>query len=71
MKKTNKFFALFLSLILLIGTVMPVYAFDEEKIEKGELTPVFFGSALTNFGVKTFLDAYLQFAPAPLYLRMT
>lgn len=39
--------------------------FDEEKIEKGELTPVFFGSALTNFGVKTFLDAYLQFAPAP------
>ena len=38
---------------------------DEEKIEKGELTPVFFGSALTNFGVKTFLDAYLQFAPAP------
>ena len=31
MKKTNKFFALFLSLILLIGTAMPVYAFDEEK----------------------------------------
>lgn len=39
--------------------------FDEEKIAKGNLTPVFFGSALTNFGVKTFLDAYLQFAPAP------
>lgn len=39
--------------------------FDEEKIAQGELTPVFFGSALTNFGVKTFLDAYLQFAPAP------
>ena len=39
--------------------------FDEAKIAKGELTPVFFGSALTNFGVKTFLDAYLQFAPAP------
>ena len=33
MKKTNKFFALFLSLILLIGTAMPVYAFDEEKID--------------------------------------
>lgn len=39
--------------------------FDEQKIASGELTPVFFGSALTNFGVKTFLDAYLQFAPAP------
>lgn len=39
--------------------------FDEAKIATGDLTPVFFGSALTNFGVKTFLDAYLQFAPAP------
>ncbi|KRN27117.1 peptide chain release factor 3 [Liquorilactobacillus mali] len=38
---------------------------DEEKIAAGNLTPVFFGSALTNFGVKTFLDAYLKFAPAP------
>ncbi|GAJ27302.1 peptide chain release factor 3 [Liquorilactobacillus sucicola DSM 21376 = JCM 15457] len=39
--------------------------FDTEKISSGKQTPVFFGSALTNFGVKTFLDAYLQFAPAP------
>ena len=39
--------------------------FDEDKIARGELTPVFFGSALTNFGVKTFLDAYLKYAPAP------
>ncbi len=39
--------------------------FDEQKIATGDLTPVFFGSALTNFGVKTFLDAYLKFAPAP------
>ena len=39
--------------------------FDEKKIAQGKLTPVFFGSALTNFGVKTFLDAYLQFAPKP------
>lgn len=39
--------------------------FDEAKIAAGKLTPVFFGSALTNFGVKTFLDAYLKFAPAP------
>ncbi len=38
---------------------------DEEKIAKGDQTPVFFGSALTNFGVKTFLETYLKFAPAP------
>ena len=39
--------------------------FDEERVAKGELTPVFFGSALTNFGVQTFLETFLQFAPAP------
>lgn len=39
--------------------------FSEEKIAKGLLTPVFFGSALTTFGVQTFLDAYLKFAPSP------
>jgi peptide chain release factor 3 len=39
--------------------------FDEEKIAKGDLTPVFFGSALTNFGVQTFLETFLQFAPKP------
>lgn len=38
---------------------------DPQRVAAGEMTPVFFGSALTNFGVKTFLDAYLQFAPAP------
>ena len=40
-------------------------AYSEEKIRRGELTPVFFGSALTNFGVQTFLDTYLKFAPTP------
>ncbi|MFK2824812.1 peptide chain release factor 3 [Bacillus sp. B190/17] len=39
--------------------------FSEERIASGELTPVFFGSALTNFGVQTFLETYLQFAPPP------
>jgi len=39
--------------------------FSEERIASGELTPVFFGSALTNFGVQTFLESFLQFAPAP------
>lgn len=39
--------------------------FSRDRIANGELTPVFFGSALTNFGVQTFLDAYLEFAPPP------
>ncbi len=39
--------------------------FDVEKIAKGNQTPVFFGSALTNFGVQTFLETFLKFAPAP------
>ncbi|RIW30180.1 peptide chain release factor 3 [Bacillus salacetis] len=39
--------------------------FSEEKVANGTLTPVFFGSALTNFGVQTFLETYLQFAPSP------
>ncbi|EDL65119.1 peptide chain release factor 3, partial [Bacillus sp. SG-1] len=39
--------------------------FSKEKVANGTLTPVFFGSALTNFGVQTFLETYLQFAPSP------
>ena len=39
--------------------------FSKEKIADGTLTPVFFGSALTNFGVQTFFETYLQFAPSP------
>ncbi|MGX7058961.1 peptide chain release factor 3 [Vagococcus humatus] len=39
--------------------------FSEELVMAGELTPVFFGSALTNFGVQTFLETFLQFAPKP------
>lgn len=40
-------------------------SFSKERIKRGELTPVFFGSALTNFGVQTFLETYLEFAPTP------
>ncbi len=39
--------------------------FDMEKIQQGELTPVFFGSAITNFGVEPFLKAFLAMAPSP------
>ena len=34
-------------------------------MRKGELTPVFFGSALTNFGVETFLSHFLEMSEAP------
>ena len=40
--------------------------FDMEKVSAGELTPVFFGSALTNFGVETFLSHFLSMTTAPL-----
>ncbi|MCQ2509535.1 MAG: peptide chain release factor 3 [Lachnospiraceae bacterium] len=40
--------------------------FDQEKVSKGELSPVFFGSALTNFGVETFLKHFLSMTSSPL-----
>jgi peptide chain release factor 3 len=39
--------------------------FSEDAVMKGQLTPVFFGSALQGFGIETFLQTYMQFAPAP------
>ncbi len=39
--------------------------FDHRAILSGELTPVFFGSAVNNFGVQLLLDAFLELAPAP------
>ena len=41
-------------------------SFDPAAIRAGTLTPVFFGSALTNFGVRPFLDTFLPLAPEPL-----
>ena len=38
---------------------------DAKRFEAGELSPVFFGSALTNFGVRLLLDAIVDMAPAP------
>ncbi len=40
--------------------------FDLKKVRSGELTPMFFGSAMTNFGVRPFLEEFLRLAPAPL-----
>lgn len=41
-------------------------SFDKEMVEKGRLTPVFFGSALTNFGVEPFLEEFLTLTTPPL-----
>ncbi|NLD72563.1 MAG: peptide chain release factor 3 [Chloroflexi bacterium] len=38
---------------------------DLERVRTGEQIPVFFGSALTNFGVRLFLDAFIDLAPMP------
>jgi peptide chain release factor 3 len=40
-------------------------AFDHRAVLDGKLTPVFFGSAVNNFGVQLLLDAFLELAPAP------
>ena len=40
-------------------------AFDEDAYLAGELTPVFFGSAINNFGLQELLDRFVQHAPAP------
>ncbi len=39
--------------------------FDLEVFRRGEVTPVFFGSAMNNFGVEPFLDRFVELAPPP------
>lgn len=40
--------------------------FDLKAVQSGKLSPVFFGSALTSFGVEPFLESFLQMTPPPL-----
>ncbi len=47
----------------LMDHVLP--AFDREAFLRGEQSPMFFGSAVNNFGVAEFLDEFLDLAPAP------
>lgn len=42
------------------------HEFDMQAYLKGELTPVFFGSAINNFGMAELLDAFVEYAPPPL-----
>ena len=39
---------------------------DLDEVRCGQLSPVFFGSALTNFGIEPFLEAFLKMTPPPL-----
>jgi peptide chain release factor 3 len=47
---------------LLDGAMPPL---DLAQVRAGELTPVFFGSAMTNFGVQLFLESLIEYAPPP------
>jgi peptide chain release factor 3 len=49
--------------IELVEEVYP--SFDQQEYLEGKLQPVFFGSALNNFGVKELLDAFIEIAPSP------
>ena len=40
-------------------------AFDHNAMLRGEVSPVFFGSAVTNFGVQLFLDNFVRLSPPP------
>jgi peptide chain release factor 3 len=42
------------------------YEFDLDEVRHGKLSPVFFGSALTNFGVEPFLENFLEMTTSPL-----
>src|SRR5690554_2546261 len=47
------------------------HSFDKEAYLSGKLTPVYFGSAINNFGVQTLLDAVVDLSPAPLPRQTT
>ena len=47
---------------LIQGTTNP---FQLENFLKGRQTPVFFGSAINNFGIKNLLDGFIDYAPTP------
>ena len=48
----------------LINAIYP--PFEVEEYMQGLVTPVFFGSALNNFGVRELLDTFVKFAPSPM-----
>ncbi|MBO7394341.1 MAG: peptide chain release factor 3 [Abditibacteriota bacterium] len=59
-KATHETFLEEMELLDMVGET-----FDEGELSRGELTPVYFGSAVTNFGVRLFLDSFVSLAPPP------
>ncbi len=50
-----------------VGMIEEVYdPLNQEEYLEGEISPVFFGSAVNNFGVKELLDCFVEIAPSPL-----
>jgi peptide chain release factor 3 len=47
---------------LIVGTSTP---FDLDEFLAGKQTPVFFGSAISNFGIQNLLDGFIKYAPTP------
>lgn len=47
-----------------------IHPFNEDDFLNGMITPVFFGSAVNNFGIQLFLDNFLQLAPAPYHIPL-
>ena len=45
--------------------------FDKEEYLSGDVAPVFFGSALNNFGIRELLDTFIEFAPNPISRETT
>jgi len=53
-----------------VETIEGVYpSFDKEQYLAGKLSPVFFGSAVNNFGVKELLDCFIEIAPSPVNFK--
>ena len=52
-------------LLVNIGLLDELRAFELEAVLAARQTPVYFGSALTNFGVQLFLDDFVRYAPTP------
>jgi peptide chain release factor 3 len=47
------------------------HSFDSAAYLRGELSPVFFGSAINNFGVQELLDYFVEYAPSPMARETT
>lgn len=47
-----------------------IHPFDEKEFLDGKITPVFFGSAVNNFGIQLFLDNFLELTPPPYHVPL-